>query len=265
MAELTGAKSRAVDSRERLAGLLDVQSRWHLHSLPRVGLYGRQYAGTVFGRLREIIPAHRDPVGEHAAKRYRQQRSSHSNTSSTGFELEVTFVSECPARSSPIAPYFRKIQLRIMEESKTSAEASRRSTRIRAQIPVRLTSLDPSIQFSEACHTLIVNTQGCGVRLTRPFEPGTVVELGDLPTGKATATVANCVPLGTGAEYWLVGLALHEQGNIWGIRPAPADWGTEPAAMVAAAGASNSGSKSKSGEWPYTQFSPRGEFHPGRK
>jgi hypothetical protein len=153
-----------------------------------------------------------------------------------------------------------------MEAPKTSPEAARRSTRIRAQIPVRLTSLDPAIPFSEPCHTLIVNTQGCGVRVTRPFEAGTPVELGDLPTGKVViATVANCVPLGTGATFWLVGLALQEQGNIWGIRPAPADWGTEPLAMAAAASASTTAAQNKGGEWPYTQFSPRGEFHPGRK
>src|SRR5581483_6746108 len=150
-----------------------------------------------------------------------------------------------------------------MDATKASSGPPRRSTRIRAQIPIRLTSLDPAVQFSEPCHTLIVNTQGCGVRVTRPFEPGMLVELGDLPTGKATATVANCVPLGTGAKFWLVGLALHEPGNVWGIRPAPADWGTEPLAMAAAASASKSASKS--GEWPYTEFSPRGEFHPGRK
>jgi hypothetical protein len=153
-----------------------------------------------------------------------------------------------------------------MDASKTASGPPRRSTRIRAQIPIRLTSLDPAIEFSEPCHTLIVNTQGCGVRVTRPFEPGLTVELSDLPVGKITATVANCVPLGTGAKYWLVGLALHETGNVWGIRPAPADWESEPIAMAAAAGASTvSTTQSKSSEWPYTQFSPRGEFHPGRR
>jgi len=102
------------------------------------------------------------------------------------------------------------------------------------------------------------------MRVTRPLEPGLTVELGELPTGKVvSATVANCVPLGTGAKYWLVGLALHEPGNIWGIRPAPADWGMEPAAVAAAT--PEPVAPSKSGQWPYTQFSPRGEFHPGRK
>ena len=151
-----------------------------------------------------------------------------------------------------------------MEGKPTSPEAARRSTRIRAQIPFRLTSMDPTVRFSEPCHTLIVNTQGCGVRLTRPLEPGLEVQIDDLPTGQlAAATVANCVPLGTGGKYWLVGLALHEAGNIWGIRPAPADWEAEQKARAAVAAAS--ASSAKSNEWPYTQFSSRGEFHPGRR
>jgi hypothetical protein len=152
-----------------------------------------------------------------------------------------------------------------MEVTATCAEATRRSTRIRAQIPIRLTSLEPAIQFSEQCHTLIVNTQGCGVRLTRPFEPGTPVQLDQLPTGQtATGIVANCVPLGTGARFWLVGIALDQPGNIWGIRPAPADWASEPKAPAAVA-VNKPAMPAKSNEWPYTQFSSRGEFHPGRK
>lgn len=153
-----------------------------------------------------------------------------------------------------------------MDATNASSGPVRRSTRIRAQIPIRLTSLDPAVQFSEICHTLIVNTQGCGVRVTRPFEPGLTLELSELPIGKVAATVANCVPLGTGAKFWLVGLALHEQGNVWGIRPAPSDWEMEPVARAAAAGAGGkASSQSKADEWPYTQFSQRGEFHPGRR
>jgi len=139
-------------------------------------------------------------------------------------------------------------------------EAARRSTRIRAQIPFRLASLDPTVTFSEQCHTLVVNTEGCGVRLARPLDPGLPVLLDELP-GKAIAraTVANCVPLGTGSNYWLVGLALEEPGNIWCIQPAPEDWGvSKPEAAVVAP-------PKKENEWPYSVFSSKGEAHPGRK
>ncbi|HXM61352.1 MAG TPA: hypothetical protein VN950_10885 [Terriglobales bacterium] len=142
-----------------------------------------------------------------------------------------------------------------------SHEAERRSTRIRAQIPFRLASLDPEIPFSEQCHTLVVNTEGCGVRLSRPLEAGLSVLLDELPGGtSAPARVANCVPLGTGSNYWLVGIALEQPGNIWCIQPAPADWGIEAKPVVAAVARPK-----KENEWPYSVFSSKGEAHPGRK
>jgi hypothetical protein len=154
-----------------------------------------------------------------------------------------------------------------MEAAAKSYESSRRSTRIRAQIPVRVTSLDPEITLSEHCHTVVVNTQGCGVRLSRSLEAGVAVRLDELPTGQVvTAQVANSVPLGADGKYWLVGLAMEQTGNIWGIHPAPADWGSEPKAMAAAAGAGAATAiPAKKDEWPFSQFSNRGEFHPGRK
>jgi hypothetical protein len=109
----------------------------------------------------------------------------------------------------------------------------------------------------------VVNPQGCGVRLSTPLEAGVPVQLDELPGGtSATARVANCVPLGAEGKYWLVGLALDQPGNVWCIRPEPADWAKEtevaiPTVVVAA--------PTKKNEWPYSQFSHKGEFHPGRK
>jgi len=125
--------------------------------------------------------------------------------------------------------------------------------------------MDPAVTFSEQCYTLIVNTEGCGVRLTQPLEPGLPVLLDELPGGtKAAARVANCVPLGTDGKYWLVGIALETPGNIWCIRPAPANW--ERASMArAAAAAPKVAPPKKAGQWPYSVFSSKGEAHPGRK
>ncbi|HSY65807.1 MAG TPA: hypothetical protein VK829_14500 [Terriglobales bacterium] len=146
-----------------------------------------------------------------------------------------------------------------------SFEAVRRSTRVRAQIPFRLVSMDPAVPFSEQCYTLIVNTEGCGVRLTQPLEAGLPVLLDELPGGtKAKAHVANCVPLGTEGKYWLVGIALEEPGNIWCIRPAPANWERASIARDTAAAPTVAPPK-KAGEWPYSVFSIKGEAHPGRK
>jgi hypothetical protein len=136
----------------------------------------------------------------------------------------------------------------------------RRSTRIRAQIPIRVTSLDPALEFSEHCHTLVINMEGCGVRLSRPLEPGFGVLLDELPNGSsAEARVANCVPLGNEGKYWVVGLALEEPCNIWGVKPTPTDWrdSVPPLKPVSL--------PKKAGEWPYSFFSEKGEAHPGRK
>jgi hypothetical protein len=148
-----------------------------------------------------------------------------------------------------------------MESPAKSPESARRGTRIRAQIPLRLTSMDPAIKFSEQCHTLVVNMQGCGVRLARALEPGMPIRMDELPGGKSVmARVANCVPLGADGKYWLVGLALEQPGNVWCIHPVPADWGSESAPVAAATVV-----PAKRNEWPYSQFSDKGEFHPGRK
>jgi len=139
----------------------------------------------------------------------------------------------------------------------------RRSTRIRAQIPLRITSLDSATPFSEHGHTLVLNVQGCGIRLARPLQPGMPVWIDELPNGvSATARVANCIPLGAEGKFWLVGLALDEPGNIWGLNPVPADWGK--AAQMVKGAASAARQSLKPDEWPYRRFSSRGEFHRGR-
>jgi len=145
--------------------------------------------------------------------------------------------------------------------STATPQAVRRSTRVRAQIPIRLTSADPAFQFSEYCHTLVVNIDGCGVRLARPLDPGLPLSLEELPCGKTVrARVANCFPLGTQGRYWLVGIVLEQPENVWCIQPAPEDWSSDykPAAPAEPA-------PKKSNQWPYSSFSIKGESHPGRK
>ena len=101
----------------------------------------------------------------------------------------------------------------------------RHGTRIRAQIPLRITSLEPGERFSERCHTLLVNEGGCSVRLPRALKPGMRVRVEELPCGMAvTAHVACNQPLSEEKKFWLVGLGLDVIGNLWRIAPAPADW-----------------------------------------
>lgn len=148
-----------------------------------------------------------------------------------------------------------------MSFTPTIKKAPRRSTRIAAQIPVRVVSLDPSVECDEHCHTVVVNTEGCGVRLARELKPGLPLQLEELPGGhQARARVASCAPLGAEGKYWLVGIGLEHPGNVWCIAPAPEDWAAAPQPTPVAAPAVQ-----KAGQWPYSNFTNKGESHPGRK
>ena len=71
---------------------------------------------------------------------------------------------------------------------------------------------------------ILVNPQGCAARFRRPVEIGTCIRLEGLPSrSSVTARVVNCIPLVYGERPWLLGLALAEPGNVWGVQ-APPDW-----------------------------------------
>ena len=143
-------------------------------------------------------------------------------------------------------------------------ESPRRMTRVRVEIPLRLTTLAPAPLLAEQCYTLVVNPQGCGVKLSRALDPGTRVLLDGLPGGvHVNARVANCLPLGTDGKFFLLGLALETPGNVWGIQKAPADWEDAGAELPTPIPTAEDPSKKKN--WPYSLFSQRGEAHPGRR
>ena len=106
----------------------------------------------------------------------------------------------------------------------------RHGTRVRAQIPVRLTSLEPVNTFSENCHTLMVNPRGCGIRFPRSLQPGSRVKVDRLPGGgSATAHVACSLPPSNGSKFWIIGISVDTPGNVWCLAPAPEDWGENAA------------------------------------
>jgi hypothetical protein len=93
------------------------------------------------------------------------------------------------------------------------------------EIPITLTSVDPREPFSHSCHIILANLRGCAARSTRPVAAGTVVHLDGLPIGtQVPARVVNCISLGEFEKIWLLGLALNEFGNVWGIETVPEDW-----------------------------------------
>lgn len=103
--------------------------------------------------------------------------------------------------------------------------AGRSGTRIPCEIPIILTSADSAHPFSEPCLIILVNPQGCAVRCRRPLEIGAAVQLEGLPADtRVTARVVNSIRIGEYTRFWLLGLALDEPGNVWGVETPPADW-----------------------------------------
>lgn len=101
----------------------------------------------------------------------------------------------------------------------------RGGTRIPCEIPVTVTSSDSLHSFSERCQIILANLGGCAARSPRPIVIGSLVHLDGLPTRlRVTARVVNCISLGKFEKQWLLGLALDEPGNVWGIARIPQDW-----------------------------------------
>jgi hypothetical protein len=156
-------------------------------------------------------------------------------------------------------------------------KTTRRSTRLRVEIPVSVISLDRRRPFGEKCMVLIVSAQGCGFRSSEALQPETPLMLSGLPGGgSVTARVANCLPLGNDGKWFLIGAALYTHGNVWGIANPPQDWNvaaTQNASSPSASssGAAESGTTKAPGlnvnkkSWPYNLFSEGAEAHPGRK
>jgi hypothetical protein len=150
--------------------------------------------------------------------------------------------------------------------------ATRRSTRIRVEIPVGVISLDRTRPYGEQVMVLIVSAQGCGFRSSEALKIGTPIMLSNLPGGgSVTATVANCLPLGTDGQYFLIGASLYTHGNVWGIANAPEDWKAAaqdnpvPARATATPASAPKLTAQKKAAWPYNLFSEDGEAHPGRR
>jgi hypothetical protein len=151
-----------------------------------------------------------------------------------------------------------------------TTKATRRSTRLRVEIPVTVTSLDRKHPFSAKCVALVVSPQGCGFRASQALPLETPVLLSELPgAASASARVANCLPLGNDGKCFLIGVSMYNHGNVWGIADPPEDWNCVPnpnptAGEASQAATGQATTKSKE-SWPYNLFSGQGEAHPGRK
>lgn len=122
----------------------------------------------------------------------------------------------------------------------------RRSTRLPLEIPLRVTSLDPKVQFAENCNTVTVSAHGCGVVSPRKLATGTRITLEIVADKQSTtARVLEVVPLDDNGTSWLLGLEMEKPGNFWGIKYAPADWAEEETTTQAASAAAPSAPETK--------------------
>ena len=145
--------------------------------------------------------------------------------------------------------------------SPTSQTMTRRSTRVRARIPILITSLDPAITCSLLCETLIVNAHGCAAKAPQRFAIGMPVRLRIREGSEATARIVDCQPLGESPSQWVVGIELDKPGNIWGLTPSPEDWARlDRGAAQSEAGAAATGRPTlqlKMPVWPLASPSTR--------
>jgi hypothetical protein len=104
------------------------------------------------------------------------------------------------------------------------SETIRQSTRVPTRILLTIVSLNPYIEFSEACHAVSVNAQGCAMHCQKSIPVATPVLL-RLENGKeARGQVAFCKGSSSNEKLWGLGIVLDKPGNFWGLNPCPKDW-----------------------------------------
>jgi hypothetical protein len=147
-------------------------------------------------------------------------------------------------------------------------KSTRRSTRLRVEISLTMTSLDRRHPFVAECVAVVVTPQGAGVQAPKALPIETPVMLSGLPGGaNASGRVASCLPLGKDEKQFLIGVSLYNPANVWGIAQPPEDWGCAGslAAPASAAGATAASPPPNNAAWPYNIFSGHTEAHPKGK
>ena len=170
-------------------------------------------------------------------------------------------------------PNDRRTDERFLFMEVLTAKVTRRSTRVRVEIPVSVISLDRRRPFGDRCTLLVVSAQGCGFRASEELPVGTPIMLSGLPGGgSVTGQVANCLPLGNDGKYFLIGASLHTHGTVWGIENPPEDWKeagkSDPPAGSSAkppAPAASAKPAAQKKAWPYNLASDGAELHPRRR
>lgn len=104
-----------------------------------------------------------------------------------------------------------------------NGHALRRSSRVPVHLPIRVTSMEPSSQFSEVCETLVVSAHGCAFRFPMKLETGSALRLHSRDGREAVAYVVACQPMESD-DGWRLGARLDRPDNFWGLEEYPQDW-----------------------------------------
>src|SRR5690349_9036240 len=99
--------------------------------------------------------------------------------------------------------------------SENSFTALRRSSRVPAELPIRVTSLDGT-HFSEVCKTLVVNAHGCALQTRVRFDEGIPLRFHNNNGHETTARVVSCDPIGPDNLAWRLAAKLDRPENFWG-------------------------------------------------
>ena len=108
--------------------------------------------------------------------------------------------------------------------SPSNGHAVRRSSRVTARVPVRVSSMEAEPQFSEICETLVVNAHGCALRFPAKLDKGSALRLHRRGGRETTAYVVFCQPIGSDGHGFRLGAQLERPENFWGLESYPEDW-----------------------------------------
>src|ERR1700746_1621365 len=110
----------------------------------------------------------------------------------------------------------------------TNLPELRRSSRVPITLPILVTGLEPSANFSEVCETVVVSAHGCAMRSPIELEAGAPLHFHNQDGRETTAQVVYCKPSGTDRQTWTLGASFDRPGNFWGLTSCPKDWAQFP-------------------------------------
>ncbi len=111
-----------------------------------------------------------------------------------------------------------------MQNLNLTSPVRRRSSRVAANVPVLVTSKDPSNRFSEICQTMVVSAHGCLFRSPIKLDSGAIVQFDTEEGRRNTGRVVYCQPVESDQKTWKLAAQFDRPENFWGLKEHPTDW-----------------------------------------